>query len=158
MLTQKFDLSFIKGCQVQTSVMTLIALLIVVQNNVFDRVLLIYSCFLTVLLIITTFALFYQVLECSWADLQTKLEEAKDLDEIITAHHAFLQSLMKRCLLDQSSRLVSICFVLVLVCSKISLTCKLRIYSLFIDYLKKTTINLILDTSKCCSKITLIYL
>nr|XP_002131421.1 gamma-tubulin complex component 3 homolog [Ciona intestinalis] len=45
----------------------------------------------------------FEVLECSWADLQEKLEQSKDLDEIITAHHDFLQSLMKRCLLDQPS-------------------------------------------------------
>uniref|UniRef100_H2ZAA7 Uncharacterized protein n=1 Tax=Ciona savignyi TaxID=51511 RepID=H2ZAA7_CIOSA len=45
----------------------------------------------------------FEVLECSWADLQEKLEESKDLDEVITAHHDFLQSLMKRCLLDQGS-------------------------------------------------------
>ncbi|CAK8695080.1 unnamed protein product [Clavelina lepadiformis] len=45
----------------------------------------------------------FEVLECSWADFQSKLKAAKDFDEVIAAHHAFLECLMKRCLLDESS-------------------------------------------------------
>lgn len=45
----------------------------------------------------------FEVLECSWAVFQKKLEEAKNFDSVIQAHKNFLDTLMKRCLLDQPS-------------------------------------------------------
>ena len=45
----------------------------------------------------------FEVLECSWAVFQKKLEEAKNFDSVIKAHKNFLDTLMKRCLLDQTS-------------------------------------------------------
>lgn len=46
----------------------------------------------------------FEVLECSWADLLKEVEIAKDLDEVIVAHRQFLETIMKRCLLDQGSQ------------------------------------------------------
>lgn len=45
----------------------------------------------------------FEVLECSWADFHKTLNDAKDLDHVIKAHHDFVNTLMKRCLLDRSS-------------------------------------------------------
>ena len=45
-----------------------------------------------------------QVLECSWAKLLAKLEEAKDLDEVIDAHEYFLDEVTSQCLLDSGSQ------------------------------------------------------
>jgi len=45
-----------------------------------------------------------QVLECSWARLLAKLEEAQDLDEVIAAHDLFIDGLLSQCLLDVGSQ------------------------------------------------------
>lgn len=47
--------------------------------------------------------LIFQVLECLWDELLTKVKEAKDLDYIIAAHEVFLNAINVRCLLDKDS-------------------------------------------------------
>ncbi|XP_007466430.1 PREDICTED: gamma-tubulin complex component 3 isoform X3 [Lipotes vexillifer] len=44
------------------------------------------------------------VLECSWDELWNKVQQAQDLDHIIAAHEAFLDTVISRCLLDADSR------------------------------------------------------
>ncbi|XP_067116382.1 gamma-tubulin complex component 3 [Osmerus mordax] len=46
----------------------------------------------------------FEVLECSWDELWNKVQQAQDLDHIIAAHEAFLDSVISRCLLDTNSR------------------------------------------------------
>ncbi|XP_064473706.1 gamma-tubulin complex component 3-like isoform X2 [Ornithodoros turicata] len=46
----------------------------------------------------------FEVIECAWAELQTKVEHAQDLDQIIKAHEEFLSTIMTRALLDTDSR------------------------------------------------------
>ena len=43
-------------------------------------------------------------MECSWDMLMKQLRSAESLDEVIEAHEEFLQTLLKRSLLDDSSR------------------------------------------------------
>ncbi|XP_064615668.1 gamma-tubulin complex component 3 homolog [Liolophura sinensis] len=45
----------------------------------------------------------FEVLECLWDELLTKVKEAKDLDYIIAAHEVFLDAINVRCLLDKDS-------------------------------------------------------
>ena len=44
----------------------------------------------------------FEILECSWAVLVEKIDSAKDLDELITAHLQFLDELANGCLLTDS--------------------------------------------------------
>ncbi|KAM8975915.1 gamma-tubulin complex component 3 [Pelodytes ibericus] len=46
----------------------------------------------------------FEVLECSWDELWKKVQQAQDLDHIIAAHEAFLDTIISRCLLDSESR------------------------------------------------------
>uniref|UniRef100_A0A0B6YQK0 Uncharacterized protein n=1 Tax=Arion vulgaris TaxID=1028688 RepID=A0A0B6YQK0_9EUPU len=46
----------------------------------------------------------FEVLECAWDELLTKVHEAKDLDYIIAAHQVFLDTVLSRCLLNDKSR------------------------------------------------------
>ncbi|KAK1876620.1 Gamma-tubulin complex component 3 [Dissostichus eleginoides] len=46
----------------------------------------------------------FEVLECSWDELWNRVQQAQDLDHIIAAHDLFLDSVISRCLLDNSSR------------------------------------------------------
>uniref|UniRef100_A0A2K6DJI9 Tubulin gamma complex component 3 n=1 Tax=Macaca nemestrina TaxID=9545 RepID=A0A2K6DJI9_MACNE len=46
----------------------------------------------------------FEVLECSWDELWNKVQQAQDLDHIIAAHEAFLDTIISRCLLDGDSR------------------------------------------------------
>ena len=46
----------------------------------------------------------FEVMECSWDILMKQLRQAESLDEVIEAHEDFLQTLMKRSLLDERSR------------------------------------------------------
>lgn len=46
----------------------------------------------------------FEVLECSWDELWKRVQQAQDLDQIIAAHDTFLDSVISRCLLDNSSR------------------------------------------------------
>ncbi|KAJ0009613.1 hypothetical protein NQD34_001315 [Periophthalmus magnuspinnatus] len=46
----------------------------------------------------------FEVLECSWDELWNKVQRAQDLDHIISAHEAFLDAVISRCLLDNNSR------------------------------------------------------
>ncbi|XP_059984815.1 gamma-tubulin complex component 3 isoform X6 [Lagenorhynchus albirostris] len=46
----------------------------------------------------------FEVLECSWDELWNKVQQAQDLDHIIAAHEAFLDTVISRCLLDADSR------------------------------------------------------
>lgn len=45
-----------------------------------------------------------QVIECAWAELETRVDQAQDLDEVVKAHDDFLSALMTRALLDPESR------------------------------------------------------
>ncbi|CAG5122957.1 unnamed protein product [Candidula unifasciata] len=45
----------------------------------------------------------FEVLECAWDELLTKVHDAKDLDYIIAAHQVFLDTVLSRCLLDDKS-------------------------------------------------------
>lgn len=49
-------------------------------------------------------SLSFQVLECSWDELWNRVQQAQDLDHIIAAHEAFLDTITSRCLLDSNSR------------------------------------------------------
>ena len=42
----------------------------------------------------------FEILECSWAALEEKLENSKDLDELLGAHLEFLKRLFDGCLLS----------------------------------------------------------
>uniref|UniRef100_A0A8C2HFT9 Tubulin, gamma complex associated protein 3 n=1 Tax=Cyprinus carpio TaxID=7962 RepID=A0A8C2HFT9_CYPCA len=44
------------------------------------------------------------VLECSWDELWNKVQQAQDLDHIISAHDVFLDTVISRCLLDVNNR------------------------------------------------------
>ncbi|GFO47439.1 gamma-tubulin complex component [Plakobranchus ocellatus] len=46
----------------------------------------------------------FEVLECAWDELLTKVHEAQDLDYIIAAHQVFLDTVLGRCLLNDKSR------------------------------------------------------
>uniref|UniRef100_A0A8C2ULA3 Tubulin gamma complex component 3 n=1 Tax=Chinchilla lanigera TaxID=34839 RepID=A0A8C2ULA3_CHILA len=46
----------------------------------------------------------FEVLECSWDELWNRVQQAQDLDHIIAAHEAFLDTITSRCLLDSDSR------------------------------------------------------
>ncbi|KAL5004454.1 hypothetical protein ScPMuIL_017910 [Solemya velum] len=46
----------------------------------------------------------FEVLECSWHELLTKVKDAKDLDFIIAAHQVFQDTIISRCLLDEKSQ------------------------------------------------------
>eukprot|EP00072_Mus_musculus_P060195 XP_011240364.1 PREDICTED: gamma-tubulin complex component 3 isoform X2 [Mus musculus] len=48
----------------------------------------------------------FQVLECSWDELWNRVQQAQDLDHIIAAHEAFLNTITSRCLLDSNSRVL----------------------------------------------------
>ncbi|XP_054706621.1 gamma-tubulin complex component 3-like [Uloborus diversus] len=45
----------------------------------------------------------FEVMECCWADLLLKISSAKDLDQVISAHENFLDTLLTRALLDEES-------------------------------------------------------
>ena len=45
----------------------------------------------------------FEVLECSWDELLTKVQSASDLDDVIAAHQVFIDTIVTRCLLDNSS-------------------------------------------------------
>jgi len=46
----------------------------------------------------------FEVMECSWDQLVKQLKLAENLDEVIEAHNLFLETLIKRALLDERSR------------------------------------------------------
>ncbi|XP_077516046.1 gamma-tubulin complex component 3 isoform X3 [Amblyomma americanum] len=46
----------------------------------------------------------FEVIECSWAELESQVAQAQDLDQVIHAHDDFLAALMTRALLDPESR------------------------------------------------------
>jgi len=46
----------------------------------------------------------YEVLECCWEELLVMIEQAKDLDDVISAHETFLNKVMTRALMDNESR------------------------------------------------------
>ncbi|XP_037090539.1 gamma-tubulin complex component 3-like, partial [Pollicipes pollicipes] len=46
----------------------------------------------------------FEVMECSWADLTSKVKRADSLDEVISAHTEFLNTIMSRALLDDTSQ------------------------------------------------------
>lgn len=48
----------------------------------------------------------FEVLECSWDELWNRVQQAQDLDHIIAAHEAFLDTITSRCLLDSDSRVL----------------------------------------------------
>jgi gamma-tubulin complex component 3 len=43
-------------------------------------------------------------MECSWDQLIKQLKEAENLDEVIEAHTEFLETIVRRGLLDERSR------------------------------------------------------
>lgn len=52
----------------------------------------------------TQYYFLFEVLECSWAEMQNQVNKAECLDNIITAHTNFLASVQRGVLLDESSR------------------------------------------------------
>ena len=46
----------------------------------------------------------FEVMECSWDELMKRLKTAENLDEVIDAHNDFLDSVVRRALLGESSR------------------------------------------------------
>ena len=49
------------------------------------------------------FTFLIKVLEVSWKDLNEKLNEAKDMDDVIAANENFLDKIISQLLLDQKS-------------------------------------------------------
>lgn len=52
----------------------------------------------------TQYYISFEVLECSWHELLSQVQEAEDLDCVIAAHETFLDTIITRCLLDEQSR------------------------------------------------------
>nr|XP_023019797.1 gamma-tubulin complex component 3 homolog [Leptinotarsa decemlineata] len=52
----------------------------------------------------TQYYFLFEVLECSWAEMQNQVNKAECLDDIITAHTGFLNSIQRGVLLDENSR------------------------------------------------------
>nr|CAH7717143.1 unnamed protein product [Callosobruchus chinensis] len=52
----------------------------------------------------TQYYFLFEVLECSWAEMQNQVNKAECLDDIITAHTCFLTSVQRGVLLDEDSR------------------------------------------------------
>ncbi|CAH1113834.1 unnamed protein product [Psylliodes chrysocephalus] len=52
----------------------------------------------------TQYYFLFEVLECSWAEMQHQVNKAESLDDIIAAHTGFLSSIQRGVLLDESSR------------------------------------------------------
>ncbi|XP_066140497.1 gamma-tubulin complex component 3 homolog isoform X1 [Euwallacea fornicatus] len=52
----------------------------------------------------TQYYFLFEVLECSWDEMQTQVNKAECLDDIITAHAIFLASVQRGVLLDETSR------------------------------------------------------
>ncbi|XP_072391164.1 gamma-tubulin complex component 3 homolog [Diabrotica undecimpunctata] len=52
----------------------------------------------------TQYYFLFEVLECSWAEMQNQVNKAESLDDIIIAHSGFLSSVQRGVLLDESSR------------------------------------------------------
>lgn len=52
----------------------------------------------------TQYYFLFEVLECSWAEMQNQVNKAECLDDIIVAHTVFLSSIQRGVLLDESSR------------------------------------------------------
>lgn len=52
----------------------------------------------------TQYYFLFEVLECSWAELQTQVNKAECLDDIIMGHNNFLESIQRGVLLDTESR------------------------------------------------------
>lgn len=50
------------------------------------------------------FYIMFEVLECSWKVLCEKLEEAKDMDQVIAANENFIETIVTQLLLDQKSK------------------------------------------------------
>lgn len=52
----------------------------------------------------TQYYFLFEVLECSWAEMQNQVNKAECLDDVIAAHTVFLNSVQRGVLLDESSR------------------------------------------------------
>ncbi|ENN77802.1 hypothetical protein D910_12412 [Dendroctonus ponderosae] len=52
----------------------------------------------------TQYYFLFEVLECSWAELQTQFNKAECLDDIIMGHNSFLESIQRGVLIDTESR------------------------------------------------------
>lgn len=64
----------------------------------------------------TQYYFLFEVLECSWAEMQHQVNKAESLDDIIAAHTGFLSSIQRGVLLDESSRVsVSILFLILFI-------------------------------------------
>lgn len=50
------------------------------------------------------FYIMFEVLECSWKVLCEKLEEAKDMDQVIAANENFIETIVTQLLLDPKSK------------------------------------------------------
>lgn len=51
----------------------------------------------------TQYYFLFEVLECSWAEMLRRVNQAECLDDVINAHNDFLKSVQNGMLLDQSS-------------------------------------------------------
>lgn len=58
----------------------------------------------------TQYYFLFEVLECSWAEMLTNLDQAECLDDVIKAHWKFLKSIQHGVLLDSSSE---VCILLI---------------------------------------------
>ncbi|KAJ8911183.1 hypothetical protein NQ315_006026 [Exocentrus adspersus] len=58
----------------------------------------------------TQYYFLFEVLECSWAEMQNQVNKAECLDDIIIAHTVFLNSIQRGVLLDENSREIDILF------------------------------------------------
>ncbi|CAH1117505.1 unnamed protein product [Phaedon cochleariae] len=52
----------------------------------------------------TQYYFLFEVLECSWAEMQNQVNKAECLDDVINAHSCFLSSIQRGVLLDENSR------------------------------------------------------
>lgn len=54
----------------------------------------------------TQYYFLFEVLECSWAEMLNRVNQAVSLDDIITAHNTFLKSVQNGILLDSASNVL----------------------------------------------------
>ena len=49
----------------------------------------------------------FEVLECSWKELEGSVDSAENLDNIIDAHKKFVSTVSERLMLDEDHRMVN---------------------------------------------------
>jgi gamma-tubulin complex component 3 len=55
----------------------------------------------------------FEVVACAWEQLSVALRNSKTMDQLLTAHEHFLQTVTSRALLDEESRVTLIEFLII---------------------------------------------